>query len=510
MKKFFHFCKVSTFMAALICVGSCSLDWGEEVLHENSEGLSIEEAKSYFEDAVMDATTRTLKQSAHPMMWDLGEIVPDWSKGTSTISFSLLSADVPIESSTYRYRVLQTDKETGKKRNVKCYQKLVIAKNRKTGRMGNYIVYFIATNKYSKENRGIISDWFNNDGNMGDFSGVKIYTTLEGRMVRVNKFENGRKMKGIYLGAAATKNEYAQGLLVIMKMMRNMHLQRGITTGIVTRSGEGGDWDYGDGSGYVDLDNGFYYDDDYDVFLYDYDEDGNPDSVWVPDVDIIPDDPLYPDESDFDPDPFPEPDDSDTTNWWDDTDYSGNSDYLPSASCRNLSQAQLLMPLMLKRMGVDISNIKIKDTPDCLTGYARRDGGDIAICSKFYTGGLSLYEQAGVVYHEVYHIRNDDPIRTFIKNVNMQLGQPPVEIMNYLRSKCEGNIPTGYTSWDEVILKVDLAFYSMASPEYYSNEINAYKAEIEKITYVTTSYDMERKYNLWAYERKYELSKANY
>lgn len=196
--------------------------------------------------------------------------------------------DVPIESSTYCYRVLQTEPKTGRKRNVKCYHKLVIVKDKKTGKTGNYIVFFIATNKYSRAHRGIISEWFNNDGNMGTFSGLKIYVTLDGRMARVNKYIDGQKRAGLFLAGAKSRNEYARGLLTVARAMKHMKHQRGKMTGATTRSENGGEWDFGD-DGLTDIGNGFFWDDDNSTVWYDSDNDGDPDSVWVNEVEITPD-----------------------------------------------------------------------------------------------------------------------------------------------------------------------------------------------------------------------------
>ncbi|NDV81879.1 hypothetical protein [Bacteroides sp. 51] len=245
MSKLHYVCKRGIMIAfSLLLFISCQ---ESDLLNESGVSetdLSVEEAQAFFEDEVMKAATRSQGKSmdyyASQFMLPLGDIVPYWKDKTVSSTRNLSSVDVPIASS-YSYRVLQTDPVTGKSRRVKCYHKLVVVKNAKTEKMGNYIVFFIATNQYSKSNRGIISDWFNNDGNMGDFSGLKIYTNLEGRIVRVNKYVNGQKTNGVYLGGKMDKNAYIRKITIVRNAMKYMKFQQGTKSGVMTRGESGGD-----------------------------------------------------------------------------------------------------------------------------------------------------------------------------------------------------------------------------------------------------------------------------
>ncbi len=46
--------------------------------------------------------------------------------------------------------------------------------------------------------------------------------------------------------------------------------------------------------------------------------------------------------------------------------------------------------------------------------------------------------------------------------------------------------------------------------EYYKNEINAYKTEMETNTDVTESYQRIRKYQLWLNQERYKISQKYY
>ena len=247
-------------------------------------------------------------------MWSLGDIVPKWSKGVPTGTSSIYSVDVPIESSTYCYRVVRTDPQTGKAHFVKCYHKLVVVKDRKTGRLGNYVVFFIATNEYADSHPGNVGKRFNNDGDMGDFSGLKIYATLEGIIIRANKYHAGQKQEGIYLGSAKNVQEYAAGLMRIMRMMKNMELQRGFKVGAVTRYEGNDEWNYKNRN-FVYCGYGVYKDIDNDEYYYDSDGNGIPDSILTEDAPI--EGYYYPPTSEDEPpyhgypEPDPKPNDDD-------------------------------------------------------------------------------------------------------------------------------------------------------------------------------------------------------
>ena len=64
-------------------------------------------------------------------------------------------------------------------------------KDPKSGSMGCFIAFFIPDREYALSHGGDIGRVLTNGEEMGDYSGVKIYTALDGRRVRVNRYENG-------------------------------------------------------------------------------------------------------------------------------------------------------------------------------------------------------------------------------------------------------------------------------------------------------------------------------
>ena len=280
---------------SMILIWSCSYIPPSTSDNFPETSFTEEDARIIFEAEVISPETRSLTHDdiyyQERFMWNIGEITPDWSTAVYSKYGNLENIDVQIRS-TNRFRVIQKDHNTDKKRTIKCYHKLVIIRNTDTGKYGNFIVFFIATNKYSKTHKGFINEWFTNGGGMGNFSGIKIYTRLDGRIIRVNQYISGKKVAGIYVGKEIPKHEYLKRLNSILKLMKNIVVQKGrYRGGPITKAGEDDDyWDFGDeDDDYWDCGNGLFIDADGDI-LYDSDADGEPDSILIDESVCTPDD----------------------------------------------------------------------------------------------------------------------------------------------------------------------------------------------------------------------------
>ena len=146
--------------------------------------------------------------------------------------------DVPIKS-TYRYRVLRIDEKTQKVYTTTCYQELVVVKDLE-GRMGYKVVLFIPDREYSIKNPGDVSRRLTNGIDMGDYSGLKIYTDIEGRMTRVNRFLNGKKTVGIDLTTPGTFNERLALYVRALKTIGKISIQRQGSKAVMSRGED--DW----------------------------------------------------------------------------------------------------------------------------------------------------------------------------------------------------------------------------------------------------------------------------
>jgi len=237
-------------------------------------------AQRLFEEEVLrlsDSSTRTAEDSNRPShIFQLGTITPDWSSSEIILNKKTKQSknvEVPI-STTFRYRVLQKSSEEKKARRVKVYQELLVTSNSNASQNGVFVVSYIATNNYIKWNKGLLNYRFDNSGDMKKYSGLKIYTDLEGRIIRVNKYLNGKKTTGIFVPRYASPDDKVLLHAFLKEQFKHMHFQYGIRIAPSTRSWEDdqnwsySDWDqdpYDDGHYYApddELDGGFcgYYD----------------------------------------------------------------------------------------------------------------------------------------------------------------------------------------------------------------------------------------------------------
>ena len=79
----------------------------------DGKGLSVEEAKTFFESYVSGKASRSGEPEEHDngfyiqrLMLPVGEFVPSWEEGLSTDAPSLYSVDVPVQSD-FSFRVLR-------------------------------------------------------------------------------------------------------------------------------------------------------------------------------------------------------------------------------------------------------------------------------------------------------------------------------------------------------------------------------------------------------------------
>ena len=198
----------------------------------DGKGLSVEEAKTFFESYVSGKASRSVEPEEHDngfyisrLMLPVGEFVPSWEEGLSTDAPSLYSVDVPVRSD-FSFRVLRVDKGSGKVYQTKCWHKLLVVEDPKSGNMGCFIAFFIPDRAYALSHGGDIGRVLTNGEEMGDYSGVKIYTTLEGRRVRVNRYENGKKVEGIYIDGASDREDYIFRMLHSEKIIGKVWFQR--------------------------------------------------------------------------------------------------------------------------------------------------------------------------------------------------------------------------------------------------------------------------------------------
>ena len=166
--------------------------------------FSMEEAKASFENQIlrtMPMASRAKKTSRRQRFAAPGDFTPLWEKAVASAGKKLECYDVPIENEI-RYKAIQSEYRNGKATAVavNVYQKLVVVKNRKSGKMTSYILTLIPDKDYEKKYKHQVEDRFINCADKGDFSGTVFYSVPNLNIILcVSRYKKERKCRAYFL-----------------------------------------------------------------------------------------------------------------------------------------------------------------------------------------------------------------------------------------------------------------------------------------------------------------------
>lgn len=176
---------------------------------------------------------------------------------------------------------------------------------------------------------------------------------------------------------------------------------------------------------------------------------------------------------------------------------SGNESQTLPDTCKHINDVKRCIVKLLHENDVVIDPEKIREpTCGCLSN-ARKKDGLIEVCPLFY--GWGIKDQYSILWHEVYHLRNDIPTiqdvqplpevvqlvpDNIIRNYMYRFALKELEgliLPNERRAKIMQDYVREYSSVE-----------SVCSPDYYLNEINAYRAEMATNKDVSEYYRITR------------------
>lgn len=176
-----------TLLAGNACSDSLDADQTiEKIQPDRDEGFTLEKAKSSFEAEYDDATNVPMEEThfESPFVWESEDIFPIWKlaehyedKGTEYFS-------VPVLASRRYYATCESRKDAGL---IKCRQELLISR-KASGKTTSRIVFHIPT------------DNTQSDDDRSHFTGLLVYTNLNGKFRKIEQYENGTLVNGIYFG----------------------------------------------------------------------------------------------------------------------------------------------------------------------------------------------------------------------------------------------------------------------------------------------------------------------
>ena len=197
----------------------------------NEEEPIIKEARASFEMECTRLSSIMTKGATlkNEFRFQLGTIVPDWESTGYSIEKdgSKESLDVRVPEYTYSYRSYSLEDGADSSSFVKWYHKLVYVHDIETDESNCYIVFYIPTQEYSSSHRFNISHSFLNMDSQEDYEGLKIWTLLDGTVIRVNKYSEGKKIAGVSMVGVQNVQDYLSRINCAMKLMGKMKIERG-------------------------------------------------------------------------------------------------------------------------------------------------------------------------------------------------------------------------------------------------------------------------------------------
>ncbi len=192
------------FAALLMCFG-CSEQTDITPKIEKENQFSIKQAKEVFVrdcTAAVEAKEMTTRAHKH-IHYTLADTdyTPLWDKAVSSENDHIVSIDVPIYSTAAAFV------SNGNGENMRmATQKLVFIQNKESKETYSYLLTLCpdeeCANKYADLNKVFI-----HAGDKSQFSGVAIYTDLEGKLVAIDRYQQGVSLKYVYVGNSEVSEE---------------------------------------------------------------------------------------------------------------------------------------------------------------------------------------------------------------------------------------------------------------------------------------------------------------
>ena len=181
-----------------------------------------------------------------------------------------------------------------------------------------------------------------------------------------------------------------------------------------------------------------------------------------------------------------------------------NPEYSQIAAAINQLIPQIYNLLLAK--GVNISDFQFRVADFCDVN-ARYIDGFIELCTSFLNWGI--YDQASIIWHEIYHLLYDLPWSTSLHPLSQTIIlNPPSWVEYYIRTYLVGDF--GEPSYLESLYQSYITFNSIRDPQYYQNEINAYQAERNAMPDSSSEYQATGDYQLWLLQQLLEIANTYY
>lgn len=187
--------------------------------------FTLENAKSAFYSNNDNETKKSREDiiSESPFIWESGNIIPIWKaaeyhyiKDGSEECFT-----IPIITSKQYYATYEYSKDI---KPTKCRQDLIISRRKTSGRTTYNIVFYIPMDRAKQ------------DHDSKHFSGLLVYTNLNGKFKKVEQYEDGNLTGGVYFGEKESKIAKERHLFLINQIMEGISVFNVESSNITSRS----------------------------------------------------------------------------------------------------------------------------------------------------------------------------------------------------------------------------------------------------------------------------------
>lgn len=215
---------------AALCLHSCSVEEEPPVRgREKSVRLTVDEARRYVESQLAQLTRSTGADESDLLV--LGNYSVDWSRAESSVGDVLYSVDVPAEGA-YSYCSVVFD-SVGNPVLTPMYHKLVVVKDGQTEALESYIRFYIPTPEHALAHAGPYYDALLNSDVKGDFTGMSLYTTLDGFPVCAGRYADGALQDSGFLGDTLhTVEENAVKIANLLDGVLAARISNSVTRGV--------------------------------------------------------------------------------------------------------------------------------------------------------------------------------------------------------------------------------------------------------------------------------------
>lgn len=221
-------------LCAVLCLHACTVEEEPPVrAPEKSVRLTVDEARRYVESQLAGFTRNAAAEASDLLV--LGDYSADWSRAESSVGDLLYSLDVPARGAYSYYSVGAGS--AGEIVLTPMYCKLVVVKDGLTEALGSYIRFYIPTREHALAHSQSYYAALLNSDVKGDFTGMSVYTTLDGFPVCAGRYADGALQDSGFLGDTLhTVEENAVKIANLLDGMLAARVGPGRVEGAMTRS----------------------------------------------------------------------------------------------------------------------------------------------------------------------------------------------------------------------------------------------------------------------------------